>query len=127
MYLRGIVTLTVIASSYPLQLTKQLDFLVVDCPSSYNVVIERPTLNRWKAATSMYCLKVKFPTEQGIGKIKEDKVLARECYQAFLNTKENHTWMIEEEEKQKVEPLEMVDLVDGELMRMTRIGTNLNN
>ena len=54
-------------------------------------------------------------------------MLARECYQAFLNTKENHIWMIEEEEKQKVEPLETVDLVDGELMRMTRIGTNLNN
>ena len=127
MYHRGIVTLTVTASSYPLQLTKQLDFLVVDCPSSYNVVIGRPTLNHWKATTSMYCLKVKFPTEQGIGKIKGDQVLARECCQAFLTIKENHTWMIEEEEKQKVEPLETVDLVDGELMRMTRIGTNLNN
>ena len=119
--------MTVTASSYPLQLTKQLDFLVVDCPSSYNVVIRRPTLNRWKVATSMYCLKVKFPTEQGIGKIKGDQVLVRECYQAFLTIKENHTWMIEEEEKQKVEPLEMVELVDGEPIRMTRIGTNLNN
>ena len=65
--------------SYPLQLTKQLDFLVVDCPSSYNVIIGRPTLNHWKVATSMYCLKVKLPIEQGIGKIKGDQVLAREC------------------------------------------------
>ena len=53
-YPKGIVTLTVIVGSYPQQLTHQLDFLVVDCPSSYNVIIGRPTLNRWKAATSTY-------------------------------------------------------------------------
>ena len=38
-YPRGIVTLTVTVGTYPIQLTRQLDFLVVDCPSSYNVII----------------------------------------------------------------------------------------
>ena len=61
-YSKGIVTLTVTMGTYPKQLTCQLDFLVVDCPSSYNVIIGRPTLNKWKPATSTYCLKVKFPT-----------------------------------------------------------------
>ena len=51
-----------------------------DCPSSYNVIIGRPTLNSWKATTSTYCLKVKFPTENDVGKVKGDQVLARECY-----------------------------------------------
>ena len=95
-YPRGIVTLTVTAGSYPLQVTNKHNFLVVDSPSSYNVIIGRPTLNRWKAATSTYCLKVKFPTEQGVGEIKRDQVLARECYQAVLASKENHTWTIKE-------------------------------
>ncbi|XP_050290249.1 uncharacterized protein LOC126728478 [Quercus robur] len=45
-YPRGIVTLTVTAGTYPVQLTKQVDFLVVNCPSSYNVIIGRPTLNK---------------------------------------------------------------------------------
>ena len=45
-YPRGIVMLTVIVGTYPVQLTCQLDFLVVDCPSSYNVIIRRPTLNK---------------------------------------------------------------------------------
>ena len=71
-YPRGIVTLKVTARSYPLQITKQLDFLVVDCPSQYNVIIGRPTLNHWKAAMSTYCMKVKFPTEHGIGEVKGD-------------------------------------------------------
>ncbi|XP_075633548.1 uncharacterized protein LOC142606014 [Castanea sativa] len=71
-YPKGIVTLTITVGTYPRQLTRQLDFLVVDYPSSYNVIIERPTLNQWKLATSTYCLKVKFPIENGVGEIKGD-------------------------------------------------------
>ena len=99
---------------------------MVDCPSSYNLIIERPTLNRWKAATSTYCLKVKFPTENGVGKVKKDQVLARECYQAVLAVKENHTWMIEEKEEDKVEALETVELVEGEITKTTKIRTTLS-
>ena len=62
-YPRGIVMLTVTAGSYPLQVTNKHNLLVVDSPSFYNVIIGRPTLNRLKAATSTYCLKVKFSTE----------------------------------------------------------------
>ena len=79
-YPKGIVTLTVTVGTYLKQLTRQLDFLVVDCPSSYDVIIGRPTLNCWKSATSTYCLKVKFPTENGVGEVKGDQVLTRECY-----------------------------------------------
>ena len=74
------MTLTVTMGTYPAQLTRQLDFLVVDCPSSYNVIIGRPTLNKWKAATSTYFLKAKFPTDDGVGEVKGDQVLARKCY-----------------------------------------------
>ncbi|XP_075645779.1 uncharacterized protein LOC142616922 [Castanea sativa] len=38
-YPKGIVILMVTVGSYPQQLTRQLDFLVVDCPSSYNLII----------------------------------------------------------------------------------------
>ena len=76
-YPKGIVTLTVTVGAQPRQLTRQLDFLVVNCPSSY---IGKPTLNRWKAATSTYCLKVKFPTDNEVDKVRGDQILARECY-----------------------------------------------
>ena len=98
----------------------------MDCPSSYNVIIGRPTLNRWKAATSTYYLKVKFPTEYGIGEVVEDEVLAKECYQAVLSVKENHTWMIEEEEKEKIEALEIVELANEESAKTSKIGMNLS-
>ena len=90
------------------------------------MIIGRLTLNRWKAATSTYCLKVKFPTENGIGEVKGDQVLARECYQAVLAAKENHMWMIKEKEKEKVEALETVELVDRELMKTTKVGTTMS-
>ena len=110
---------------HPRQLTRQLDFLVVDCPSSYNVIIGRPTLNRWKAATSTYCLKVKFPTDNGVSEVKGDKVLAKECYQAILAAKENHTWAIEEKKVNEMEALETVTLTRGETAKTTRIGMTL--
>ena len=107
------MTLTVIVGTYPVQLTRQLDFLVMDCPSSYNIIIGWTMLNKWKVATSTYCLKVKFPTDNGVGEVKGNQVLVRECYQAVLAAKENHTWVIEEKDEDKVEALETMELVDG--------------
>ena len=75
-YPNGIVTLTITMGTHPRQLTRQLDFLMIDCLPSYNVIIGRPTLNRWKAVTSTYCLKVKFPTDNEVGNVKGDQVLA---------------------------------------------------
>ena len=45
----------------------------------------------------------------------------------MLAAKENHTWMIEEKEEDKVEALETVELVEGEVTKMTRIGTTLSS
>ena len=122
----GIVTLTVTVGTYPMQLTLQLDFLVIDYPSSSNVIIGRPTLNKWKATTSTYCLKVKFPTDNGVGEVKRDQVLVRECYQAVLAAKENHTWMIEEKEKGNMETLETVELAEREANKTTKMGRMLS-
>ena len=125
-YLRGIVTLTVTASSYPFQVTNQHNFLLMDSPSSYNVIIGRPILNRWKASTFTYCLKVKFLTERRIREIKGDQVLARECYQAVLASWENHTWIFEKKKQEIVEKLEIVELVEGDPAKTAQVGTSLN-
>ena len=63
----GTITLPVVVGAYPLQLTKDVNFLVVDYPSSYNAIIGRPTLNNWKTVTSTYHLSVEFPTDYGVG------------------------------------------------------------
>ncbi|GFS31174.1 hypothetical protein Acr_00g0016040 [Actinidia rufa] len=56
------------------------DFVVVDCPSPYNAILGRPTLGGIKAITSTYHLKMKFPTLTGIGEVKGDQKVARQCF-----------------------------------------------
>ena len=61
-----------------------------------------------------------------MGEVKGDQVLARECYQAVLAAKENHMWIIEGKEENKMEALETVELTEGEASRTTKIGTTLS-
>ena len=83
-------------------------------------------INCWKAAISTYYLKVKFQTEHGVEVIKGDQVLAHECYQAVMASKENHTWMIEEKNSKVVEALETIKLVEGEPTKVTKVGMSLD-
>ena len=80
----GTITLPVVVESYPQQITKEVNFLIVDCSSSYNAITGRPTLNSWKAVTSTYHLSVKFPMEYEIGQAQGDQLVARDCYLAML-------------------------------------------
>ena len=41
----GTISLPVVFGSYPRQINKEVNFLVMDCSSSYNAIIGRPTLN----------------------------------------------------------------------------------
>ena len=41
----GTITLLVVVGSYLQQVTKEVNFLVVDCSSSYNAINGRPNLN----------------------------------------------------------------------------------
>jgi hypothetical protein len=102
----GIVTLPITIGTYPKQVSKTVDFLVVDCPSAYNAIIERPTLNRLRAVTSTYHLLLKFPTEHGVGEVRGDQITARECYLASLGAEGENQTMTIEERKTLVEPLE---------------------
>ena len=53
-------------------------------------------------------------------------MLARECYQAVLASKENHLWTIEEKTPEIIEKLETIELVKGSLGKTTQIGTTLS-
>ncbi|KAL0355525.1 UNVERIFIED_CONTAM: hypothetical protein Sradi_3999400 [Sesamum radiatum] len=58
--------------------TRMLKFLVVDIPSSYNVILGRPILNTFQAVISTYHMKIKFPTP--VGEVQGDPLQSRKCY-----------------------------------------------
>ncbi|KAJ8423632.1 hypothetical protein Cgig2_028491 [Carnegiea gigantea] len=59
----------------------EVDFLVVDVPTIYNIIIGRPTLHRVKAVVAPYLLQLQFETNDGnIGELRGDQRTAQECY-----------------------------------------------
>uniref|UniRef100_A0A2N9ECS2 RNase H type-1 domain-containing protein n=1 Tax=Fagus sylvatica TaxID=28930 RepID=A0A2N9ECS2_FAGSY len=128
-YPLGIISLQIVAGTYPKQATKKVEFLVVDCPSAYNVIIGRPTLNRLRAVTSTYHLLVRFPTEHGIGEMKGDQAMARECYLTSVSADQvPPDFDCRRSGRNFAEPtekLEEITLTEGNEKRRTRIGTTM--
>ena len=124
----GTISLPVVVGACPQQITKSVNFLGVDCSSSYNAIIGRPTLNSWKAITSTYHLSVKFPTEHRVGQVQGDQLAARECYLAMLAMDEQVQTMNIEEKRIVAEPtesLENIPLDESNPERCTRVGADL--
>uniref|UniRef100_A0A2N9FKC7 RNase H type-1 domain-containing protein n=1 Tax=Fagus sylvatica TaxID=28930 RepID=A0A2N9FKC7_FAGSY len=122
----GIVTLPITVGTHPKTVSKTVDFLVVNCPSAYNAIIGRPTLNRLRAVTSTYHLLLKFPTEHGIGEVRGDQIAARSATLPPSGG-QNQTMTIEEQ-KILVKPsgeLDTIELEDGRPERTTKIGADL--
>ncbi|KAF5458847.1 hypothetical protein F2P56_022847, partial [Juglans regia] len=80
----GAITLSVLAGKAPRTIRTMVDFLVVKAPSSYNAILGRPTLNHLRVVTSTYHIKMKFSTNLGVGEVRGEQVLARECYSREL-------------------------------------------
>ena len=76
----GSIQLVLTLGEPPCQATTTTRFLVVDAPSAYNMLLGRPSLNAIKAIPSAYHMIIKFPTMHGVGMVRGDQLVARECY-----------------------------------------------
>ena len=86
----GSIVLPVTAGTAPRSSTTMVNFLVLDCPSAYNIILGRPALNALRAVPSTYHLLLRFPTSNGVGEIRGDQVSARECYVASMRAWRPH-------------------------------------
>lgn len=77
---KGRIALPVTIGPEGNSITCMVDFLVVDSPATYNLIIGRPLLNQIGAVISTYHLKMKFPVGEAIAEVKGGKKTARECY-----------------------------------------------
>ncbi|KAL0433427.1 UNVERIFIED_CONTAM: hypothetical protein Slati_2677000 [Sesamum latifolium] len=83
----GEIALPISIGTTPYRATRMLKFLVVDAPSSYNIIIGRPSLNSFRAVVSTVHMKLKFPAYREIGEEKGDCRLAKECHANILKNK----------------------------------------
>ena len=83
----GSIQLVLTLGDPPCQATTRARFLVVDAPSAYNMLLGRPSFNAIKAIPSAYHMMIKFPTISGVGMVRGDQRVARECYSASMKQK----------------------------------------
>lgn len=77
------------AASHLAQAIILINFLVVDAPSIYNVIIDWPTLNALQVVALIYHLTLKFPTPARVGVVQGNHVKACRCYALVLKGQTN--------------------------------------
>ncbi|KAL2243569.1 UNVERIFIED_CONTAM: hypothetical protein Sindi_0474900, partial [Sesamum indicum] len=129
----GMIELPVSIGVEPRRRTLMVKFLVVDTPFTYNVILGRPGLNSFQAVVSTYHMKMKCPTENGVGEVSCDKKEARKCYNLTVKRgSEGKKRKAEESPESRPyeadhmkpnEEYKLVELVEGDPSRTTRIGS----
>ena len=79
----GLVTPSMGVIKLPVQaagINKLVEFVVLDCPSPFNMILGRPWIHSMKAVPSTYHQCVRFPTPNGIAEIRGSQEASRMCY-----------------------------------------------
>ncbi|XP_075494827.1 uncharacterized protein LOC142532404 [Primulina tabacum] len=79
-YHEGEITLPLTLGTGDLRKTMMTVFTVVDAPSSYNIILGRPSMNEMRVVASTYHQKIKFPVRGRVGEVKGDQPSSRRCY-----------------------------------------------
>ena len=128
----GSIQLVLTLGEPPCQATTTARFLIVDAPSAYNMLLGRPSLNPIKAIPSAYHMMIKFPTISGVGMVRGDQRVARECYSTSMKQKAvDNVYMDELDMRDEVltrpEPSEELEpvLLDDDTEHLAYIGSKL--
>ena len=83
----GLIQLVLTLGDPPCQATTMVRFLIMDAPLAYNILLGRPSFNTVRAIPFAYHMVIKFPTTNGIGMVRGNQRIARECYSASMKQK----------------------------------------
>ena len=128
----GSIQLELTLGEPPCQATTTTRFLIVDASSAYNMLLGKPSLKAIKAIPSAYHMMIKFPTVSGVGMVRGDQRVARECYSTSVKQKAvDNVYMDEldmhDEVLTRPEPLEELEPVslDDDPEHLAYIGSKL--
>ena len=128
----GLIQLVLTLGDPPCQGTTTIRFLIVDAPSTYNVLLGMPSLNAIKAIPFAYHMVIKFPTTNGVGMVQGDQYVARECCSASMKQKAIDNIYVDEldmrdEVSTRLEPSEELEPIqlDDHPEHLAYVGSNL--
>ncbi|XP_072071889.1 uncharacterized protein [Arachis hypogaea] len=91
----GSVWLQTTLGEHPLSKTNDIQYLVVNCFSPYNLILGRPFLNKFGAIVSTVHLCVKFPLQDDqVATIHGDHKEARQCYNTSMKFQNRSTQQV---------------------------------
>lgn len=70
---KGIITLLITIGKVPHQVVYMIDFIIVDYPGAYNIILGRSFLAANKVMVPMHYYDIKIPTARAIITINEDQ------------------------------------------------------
>ena len=106
----GTIDLPVLFGTSPCQSWQMVKFHVINAVSSHNGIIGRPTLAALGAIISITHLKVKFATEHGVGEVRGDQQMSRQCYVNSLASKRKSPGGSSVNEVIEVDPNEIIEI-----------------
>ena len=128
----GSIKLVLTLGNPPFQAITTIKFLIVEAPSAYNMLLGKPSLNAIRVIPSTYHMVIKFPTENGVGMVRGNQRVARECYLVSMKQKVVDNIHMDEldmrdELDTRLTPSEELELVqlDDQPEHLTYIGSKL--
>ncbi|XP_073030714.1 uncharacterized protein [Primulina eburnea] len=104
-YLEGEIVLPLTLGSQDLKKTVMTSFTVVDSPSSYNIILGKPTMNELRDVASTYHQKIKFSVGARVGEVRGDQPSSRKCYVEAVRVDQSKTRREGEKESKGISPL----------------------
>ena len=80
----GSIQLVLTLGDPPCKATIVVRFLIVDAPSAYNILLGRPSLNAIRAILLPIIWLSNSPLRMGVGMVRGNQRIARECYSASM-------------------------------------------
>ncbi|GAV80577.1 hypothetical protein CFOL_v3_24037 [Cephalotus follicularis] len=112
--LEGMITLSVTLGEASTRTIVLVNFLVIKIPNTYNIIFGRPVQAVHRAVVFVLYFKMKFPTPSGIGVVKRDQRVARECYTTSLKMKRVlpiELLVVQDERKGRGKPVDELEKV----------------
>ncbi|XP_074376720.1 uncharacterized protein LOC141718238 [Apium graveolens] len=105
----GTVDMPVLFGSPPCQVWKVVKFHVISVSSSFNAILGRTTITALRAITSISHLKMKFPTDFGVGEMIGDQETTRQCYLTTMSPRKKADEELEVNQVLDIDPRALFD------------------